>query len=73
MQKGHFLFLVVNLNFTLVYIFICLFGEELAFNWSLDLDKKYLTKKHTKIIYVQDAFTVHKSHIECTVAQKEAY
>ena len=32
-----------------------------------------MTKKHTKIIYVQDAFTVHKGHIKCTVAQKQAH
>ena len=30
-------------------------------------------KKHTKLIYVQDAFTVHKGHIKCTVAQNEAH
>ena len=29
-------------------------------------------KKPTKIIYVQDAFTVHKGHIKWTAAQKEA-
>ena len=35
------------------------------------LDKK-IDKKHTKIIDVQDAFTVHKGHIKCTVAQKRS-
>ena len=32
-----------------------------------------MDKKQTKIINVQDAFTVHKGHIKCTVAQKEAH
>ena len=31
------------------------------------------SQKHTKIIYVQDTFTVHKGHIKCPVAQKEAH
>ena len=35
--------------------------------------KHLIDKNHTKIIYVQDAFTVHKGHIKCTVAQKEAH
>ena len=32
-----------------------------------------MEKKHTKIVYVKDAFTVQKGHIKCTVAQKEAH
>ena len=30
-------------------------------------------QKTTKLIDVQDTFTVHKGHIKCIVAQKEAY
>ena len=37
------------------------------------LDKKIIEeKKRTKIINVQEAFTVHKGNIKCTVAQKES-
>ena len=36
------------------------------------LDKKIIEKKHTKIIYVQDAVTVQKCHIKFTVAHNEA-
>ena len=32
-----------------------------------------MDKKPTKLIYVQDEFTVHKGHFNCTVAQKEAH
>ena len=32
-----------------------------------------IEKKHAKIIYVQDAFIVHKGHIRCTVAQKSTF
>ena len=35
------------------------------------LDKKLLRKNiYTKLMYVQDAFTVQKGHVECTVVQK---
>ena len=48
--------------------------HRLAYNWSPDLfGKKIIDKKHTKIIYVQDAFTVHKGHFKCTVAQKDPH
>ena len=54
--------------------FICSFSIEQAYNSSLDLfGWKIIDKKHTKITYVQDTFTVHKSHIKCTVVQKEAH
>ena len=53
---------------------LSIFIIEEIYNWSLDLFRyKTNREKHTKIIYVEEIFTVQKDHNKCIVAQKEAH